>query len=298
MRRIRGRLGTARRRLVALAAAAGRAAPPSPAPRSRPPARRSDPRRRGRRLRRRSSRSRRSPARSASCWRWSQAGELAAAGARLDALVARYPDLAGLQANRAALAMRAGDDGAGARPSSPPPPASGFPDLAAVVADPLFAPLAADPRLAALAGPAAPPPAAPPVAGPGPGRRRAGHRRQHRLGPGHRAAGAPLQLPGRARGGRCCRRPPKAAAWDILREHVRARPRRRQPRRSLRQPRPRPLPLDPAAHPQVTRVAYSDAARAADVDYGLNDSLLFGRATFGNSSTALTGGPLWRSLPR
>ena len=40
------------------------------------------------------------------------------------------------------------------------------------------------------------------------------------------------------------------------------------------------------------------AARAADLDYGLNDRLLFDRPTFGNSSTAITGGALWRSLPR
>ena len=34
------------------------------------------------------------------------------------------------------------------------------------------------------------------------------------------------------------------------------------------------------------------------MDYGLNDSVLFDRVTVGNSSTAITGGALWRSLPR
>ena len=34
------------------------------------------------------------------------------------------------------------------------------------------------------------------------------------------------------------------------------------------------------------------------MDYGLNDVLLFGHVTLGNSSTAITGGALWRSLPR
>ena len=56
--------------------------------------------------------------------------------------------------------------------------------------------------------------------------------------------------------------------------------------------------LDPADHPQLSHVAYAEAARAADLDYGLNERLLFDRPTIGNSSTAITGGALWRSLPR
>ena len=56
--------------------------------------------------------------------------------------------------------------------------------------------------------------------------------------------------------------------------------------------------LDPAAHPQLSFVTYSEAARAADLDYGLNEHLTFDHPTFGNSSTAITGGALWRSLPR
>ena len=56
--------------------------------------------------------------------------------------------------------------------------------------------------------------------------------------------------------------------------------------------------LDPAKHPQLAQVAYAEAARAADLDYGLNESLGFDRPTLGNSSTAITGGALWRSLPR
>ena len=91
---------------------------------------------------------------------------------------------------------------------------------------------------------------------------------------------------------------PKVAAWDILREHAR-RGRAAGNHGDLYDNRDRGHSrLDPEAHPQVTAVRYSEAARAADVDYGLNDSLLFDRVTFGNSSTALTGGPLWRSLPR
>ena len=56
--------------------------------------------------------------------------------------------------------------------------------------------------------------------------------------------------------------------------------------------------LDPGAHPQLAFVGYSEAARAADLDYGLNESLAFDHPTFGNSSTAITDGALWRSLPR
>ena len=51
-------------------------------------------------------------------------------------------------------------------------------------------------------------------------------------------------------------------------------------------------------NPQLARTAYDPAARAADLDYGLNDRILFDRPTLGNSSTALTGEPFWRSLPR
>jgi hypothetical protein len=56
--------------------------------------------------------------------------------------------------------------------------------------------------------------------------------------------------------------------------------------------------LDPAAHPQLSFVTYAEAARAAELDYGLNEHLMFDHPTFGNSSTAITGGALWRSLPR
>ena len=48
-------------------------------------------------------------------------------------------------------------------------------------------------------------------------------------------------------------------------------------------------------HAGLDRLADFDAFLA---DYGLNDRLLFGHPTFGNSSTAITGGALWRSLPR
>ena len=56
--------------------------------------------------------------------------------------------------------------------------------------------------------------------------------------------------------------------------------------------------LPAANHPQLTHVTYDDAAKAEDLHYGLGDRMLFDAPTLGNSSTALTGGPWWRSQPR
>lgn len=56
--------------------------------------------------------------------------------------------------------------------------------------------------------------------------------------------------------------------------------------------------LAPDAWPQLGFTRYAPAARAADLDYGLNTALLFDAVTFGNSSTAVTGSPQWRSQPR
>ncbi|MEO1530629.1 MAG: hypothetical protein AAFU72_00495 [Pseudomonadota bacterium] len=49
--------------------------------------------------------------------------------------------------------------------------------------------------------------------------------------------------------------------------------------------------------PQLSFVEYSRAAKAAQLDYGLNLSLFFNAITIGNSSTARTG-RYWRSQPR
>ena len=49
---------------------------------------------------------------------------------------------------------------------------------------------------------------------------------------------------------------------------------------------------------QTTRVKYGDAARAAGINYGVNSNLFFNLVTFGNSSTAVTGGSFWRSQAR
>lgn len=56
--------------------------------------------------------------------------------------------------------------------------------------------------------------------------------------------------------------------------------------------------LPAAAHSQLTHVRYDASAEAEGLHYGLAGEALFDAPTLGNSSTALTGGPLWRSLPR
>ena len=91
---------------------------------------------------------------------------------------------------------------------------------------------------------------------------------------------------------------PKTAALDILREHWK-RGRAAGNVGDLYDNRDRGhSALKPGDFPQLAHVAYSPEARAAELDYGLQDKLLFDRPTFGNSSTAVTGGVLWRSLPR
>lgn len=49
---------------------------------------------------------------------------------------------------------------------------------------------------------------------------------------------------------------------------------------------------------QLGVVEYTPAARARELDYGPPEAMSFNRPTFGNSSTALTAGPYWRSQAR
>lgn len=56
--------------------------------------------------------------------------------------------------------------------------------------------------------------------------------------------------------------------------------------------------LDPASHPGLAEVRYTPEARAAGLDYGLPGPFLFDAPLIGNSSTAITAGARWRSLPR
>ena len=68
---------------------------------------------------------------------------------------------------------------------------------------------------------------------------------------------------------------PKTAALEILREHWQ-RGRAAGNHGDLYDNRDRGhSSLDPAAHPQLAHVVYGPAARAADLDYGLADRLLF-----------------------
>ena len=208
---------------------------------------------------------------------------------------------------------RRGGDARGRPPrprstTSPPPRPPGLPDPAAVAADPVFAPLAADPalgpRLAALAAtPPAPPPApvpaadrrspaglVAPVAAANTAWNPAAERLEAFFAPpqGKPGPGSGPVLPAR----------PKTGALDILREHWK-RGRAAGNAGDLYDNRDRGhSALKPEAFPQLAHVAYSPEARAAELDYGLQDKLLFDRPTFGNSSTAVTGGVLWRSLPR
>jgi len=50
--------------------------------------------------------------------------------------------------------------------------------------------------------------------------------------------------------------------------------------------------------PQLTRVEYSEQAKKRHLHHGLQATFLFAHPTIGNSSTALTSGPFWRSQPR
>lgn len=230
-------------------------------------------------------------------------GEVAAAAALLDRDLAAHPGIAALLAARAGVAMLEDDPAAAVdrlAAAAAAAPALGLPDPAAVAGDPVFAPLAADPVLGPrLAAVAATPPAAPPAPSPAPlagGTARvsaantawnpATERLEARFAPPSGDPG-PV-LPPR----------PKTGAFELLREHWK-RGRAAGNAGDLYDNRDRGhSTLKPDVFPQLAHVAYAPEARAAEVDYGLQDAVLFDRPAFGNSSTAVTGGVLWRSLPR
>lgn len=229
-----------------------------------------------------------------------RSGDLAGAARMIDGLIGNHPELASVHASRAAIAMIAGETPR-ALDLLERAAALGLSDPAAVTADPVFAPLAADPasarRLKAVA--ASPPLSAdPPEPAPvvnGVARITAASTRwnsaRERLEPHFAFPAEPAAravLPGG----------PKEAARDLLREHWR-RGRAAGNHGDLYDNRDRGhSALDPSAFPQLAHVVYPEPARAADIDFGLNDRVLFDQPTFGNSSTAITAGPHWRSLPR
>lgn len=224
------------------------------------------------------------------------AGELDAAAAILDRLIARHPDLGLLRANRAAIAMLAKEpDLALAHLAAAG--AHGFEGFAAIVADPLFTPIAEAPALAALADRSAPEIPSSPLPSPV----SSGEARISAANTSWNAATERLEprfaFPERPEAA-VLPSGSKNAARDLLRDHVR-RGRAAGNHGDLYDNRDRGHSrLRREAHPQLAHVVYAPAARAADLDYGLNDRLLFDRPTLGNSSTAITGGPQWRSLPR
>jgi hypothetical protein len=218
-------------------------------------------------------------------------GDLAAAAAALDARVARHPEVAAVYVNRAGLAMLEGDP-ARAMALLGQAAARGYGGFPRLAEDPVFAGLAAEPRFEALV--AATPAVAPAPVVDGTATVDAGNtawdpeteRLEARFafpekpagrvlpsdkGPAAQSILADLWKRGRAAGN----------GGDLYDNRDRGHSR-----------------LDPAAHPQLAIVTYAEAARAQDLDYGLNESLSFGAPTFGNSSTAITEGALWRSLPR
>ena len=231
-----------------------------------------------------------------------EAGDLAGADATVEALATAHPTVGLLPANRAALHMLAGEPEA-AVDALLAAVALGYPALGALLADPLFDPVAGDPRLAGATPPAPPPPAVPaPMTGANGG----GTARVDGTNTDWDATGGWLEArfdpgkPGRDKpsGGRILGRQASDAAYDRLRDLWRL-GRAAGNAGDLYDNRDRGhSALPPDNHPQVTALVYGEAARAADVDYGLNDVIRFDRPTFGNSSTALTTGPLWRSLPR
>jgi len=54
----------------------------------------------------------------------------------------------------------------------------------------------------------------------------------------------------------------------------------------------------PKTYPQLAHSQYSAIAQKLNIDYGLNTKIIFNAPTFGNSSTAISGGPFWRSQAR
>ncbi|MBL4665891.1 MAG: hypothetical protein JKY04_00835 [Sneathiella sp.] len=56
--------------------------------------------------------------------------------------------------------------------------------------------------------------------------------------------------------------------------------------------------LNPKSYPQLAFTEYSAISKGLDIDYGLNTKIAFSGNTFGNTSTAISSGPFWRSQAR
>ncbi|WP_424930082.1 bacterial transcriptional activator domain-containing protein [Amaricoccus tamworthensis] len=229
-----------------------------------------------------------------------QAGDPEAAARILDAWIARYPRDGGLRTSRAALAMLTGDRTEALEQLKEAVTTGGL-DMRDVADDPLLSPLAGDPELGAdYAALLRTPPSEPPhSAEPAPltetrapvtAANTTWNPASERLEPRFSFPDAPF--------GPVLPSTPKSAAYEILREHARQ-DRAAGNHGDLYDNRDRGhSALRPEAHPQLTHVVYGDAAKKAGTDYGLAGEYLFDRPTLGNSSTAFTNGPFWRSQPR
>ena len=223
-----------------------------------------------------------------------QGGDIEGAAAAFDRLITRHPSVPALHLNRAGLHMLAGEPNE-AVAELITAVELGLPDLRATLADPLFLTIRADARLENLPDLPVPAPPAPTEVAEGQAPVSAANTRwsseTERLVPAFAFPGSPANnavLPDQ----------PRRGAHDLLRDHWR-RGRAAGNHGDLYDNRDRGhSTLRADAHPQLTHVSYSDAARRASIDYGLNDTVLFDRPTLGNSSTAMTRGPQWRSLPR
>jgi hypothetical protein len=221
-----------------------------------------------------------------------------AALVRVDRLIAEAPEAASLRALRALALARTDrrDDAVAALAEAA---RLGFPDLGRLLASPPFAGLEKDPRVAALR-PAPPRPGKPPapevVEG---GWARVGEnntRWNDALGMFESYFTIPV-VPTRDRG-RATARGDDAPEIALLAK-LRRRGLAAGHRGDLYDNRDREHSrLDRSRFPQLDAIAYRAPARAIDLDYGLNDRILFNATVFGNSSTAMVDPVLERSLSR
>ena len=56
--------------------------------------------------------------------------------------------------------------------------------------------------------------------------------------------------------------------------------------------------MDYGTFGQLSRIEFGEEVKRLHLDYGLQSHFIYAAPTLGNSSTAVTGGAMWRSLPR
>ena len=225
-----------------------------------------------------------------------RSGDLAGSGVLLDQMMTRHDQAWALRTARALVAVRAGDmDRAVA--AFLEADRLGAPGLRTLLARPELAVLATDPRLADITERPVPdlPPAPVPVLAKG---------NEARIGPANTGwdseAGtlvARVTFPPIIETHAFLQRPPEGPLAElqrlVARGHAAGNAGDLYDNRDNGHSR-----LRTGRREQLTRVVYGPEAQAAGVHYGLNTQILFDAPTFGNSSTARTKGPYWRSQPR